>query len=270
MTHAVTNTKTPKRSYSLFDGWGTCQLRSFFDRTGARSPPTPAMLRGTQAHNALETIGKKIKAGWLPSEAVEYVQSDPPHGPLSPGKLESWVKHAEPMFKGLEITDVERWFDTDTNDWDLRGKIDLEAANTPIVDDMGYPVGDCRPGPIVLDYKTIGQARYCKQEWEISRSLQAAIYSLTTGVRRFGYVYLLPNGEVRITMAEIPEEAIERHKKWLTVACRQLDAAWAHMRRLIEDGEDPQLAFAPAAAGHPFCSPKCSRAADCPVFGGGE
>jgi hypothetical protein len=267
MTYEPTNTKTPKLSYSLLDGWSTCQLRTFYDRTGPRTPPTLAMRRGTQAHNAMEAVAKKIVDCSLdPGVAVDEVRKRPPAGPLPEHLLDSWLRHAGPMFKNIRIDAVERWFGEPTNSWGLRGRIDLELANTPVFDRMGAPTGEVRDGPCVLDYKTIKEARYCKQEWEVERALQAAIYSIVTGVRRFGYVYLLPNGEVRATVADIPEDAIKKHSGWLDHACDNLQEAWEHMRTLLEDRQDPELAFAPAPAGHPFCSPKCSHADKCPIF----
>jgi hypothetical protein len=266
MTWKVLNDKTPKLSYSLLDAWGTCQLRTFYDRTGEKPKPTFAMSRGTQAHKAMELVAENLRAGQEAERAVGEVRLNPPEGPLPPGILTSWLDHARPMFKGLSVKSTERWFAEGSNPWKLRGFIDLETFNTPVFDDMGAPTGEVREGACVLDYKTIGQARYCKAPWEVERSLQAAIYSIVTGVRRFAYVYLLPNGEVRATIAEIPEEAIVRHANWLNVAIRGLHASWAHMRALLEAGEDPAEAFSPAAAGHPFCSPKCSHSARCGVF----
>lgn len=269
MKHEVLNAKTPKLSYSLLDGWGVCQLRTFYDRTGPKPEPTLPMLRGTQAHKAMEALAGLVRGGMPAEEAARAVLRNPPEGPLPKNLLESWVTHAAPMFKGLRVQHTERWFAERTNPWGLRGFIDLEALNTPVFDSLGAPTGEVRDGACVLDYKTIGQARYCKQPWEVEKALQAAIYSIVTGVRRFAYVYLLPNGEVRATIAEIPEAAIVRHANWLNAACRSIDAAWSHMRELLERGEDPALAFSPAAAGHPFCSSKCPHGSKCGVFPNG-
>jgi len=268
MTWEVTNAATPKLSYSLLDAWSTCQIRTFYDRTGPKPKPTQAMLRGTQAHKAMERIAGLVQRGHSAEGAAKNVDADPPEGPLPSNLLTSWIYHARPMFEGLEVKDMERWFDAHTNPWGLRGFIDLECHNTPCFDSMGAPTGEVRDGPCIIDYKTIGQARYCKKEWEVSKALQAAIYSIITKVRRFAYVYLLPNGEVRATIADISEDSILRHANWLNLAKRSLESTWARMRELLEAGEDPAEAFAPAPAGHPFCSPKCTHAARCGVFPG--
>jgi hypothetical protein len=216
-------------SFSALNTFATiCERRYALERNRPWTD-TPATLRGTQVHEALEWVAKHFDAS-LDIETQLTIAADEFHDasegsqaclercgqpwPLKRDILLKWLLNTVPAWRRLTPLECEFWVRRQIPGcaWPLNGKVDLNCK----LDGL----------PTILDWKSTANMRKVLTQYECDRSLQGRIYSWCTGIRRVAFAYFSQYQEVEIVTSTYSEEDIDEVALWVAVTAKAVEDRW--------------------------------------------
>jgi hypothetical protein len=205
-----------RHSFSRIDQFSSnCELQYMLDALFGSWEDTPATLRGSHVHSALEQAALQVLDGatWLQAmqAAPDLVPEDKRY--LEDEELEGYLARALPVVRLWTPISTEGWFD-DCGGLPICGRIDGVYKD--------------EDGEFVLDFKTTGRPDRIKDAWQAKRGMQLAIYCLATGLRRAKYLWFLPAGDAVLTEVEFTEQELARKLYWLEKQIDIIEHRWSN------------------------------------------
>lgn len=239
-------------SFSKIDTFMDCERRYFLDNVTEREPSSPAARKGQQVHATLERVARKVKMGMRWSNALRGVLSHPPDGPYTQPELAAYLKRAS-VLEGLAPVEIEKYFKIP--EWKVRGYIDMISNTMPMTGHGGVISDTYIPEKCVIDYKTIGAARYIKTPYEARRSLQLQIYALAADVTTAGFIYFPPRSEILGVFVTFSKEELEIARKRLVQEVEVMRRRWYDML----EGHEWEQVWSLSRPDNFLCSPNFCR-----------
>lgn len=221
--------KKRSHSFSALNTFATiCERRYALERNRPWTD-SPASLRGSQIHAALEWAAKHYDPkldheGLLIRAADEFhdgcpesVESFSKCGmawPLKRDVLLQWLMNTVNLWPRITPKRTEFWIKKSIPgcEWPLYGKVDLDCGFDGL--------------QTVWDWKSTANMNKVLSQYECDRSLQGRIYSWATGIRRVAFAYFSQYHEAQVVTSTYSEEDIAEVELWLSVTGQAVEGRW--------------------------------------------